>query len=382
MATLEKIGLIKEYDSYYQTNVCKHYCYFKEIESLLIEYCKENNIPKMKILNRQILTKKQTREYQKRCEDIYSEKFKQGVLFRSRLNLKRPEGVKPGQFKKDLYEMLYENYPGFKIYQEMAEAINEQYYKDQEEFQIRFKPRFHWNANPKKIKSEYKKAIVGIGIRASNRLCSAKRDNDDLDSERKRILREEVLAKYGFEFEKDIKSSVPRVAYALNHGGWLKEDVDLYERIYREANPDSDDDFALEREAIKKLFFRVYFDTTDNKLGYHTWDSMIQEGMDRESVYRDMIGLRRAMETVLGETRYDNYIFYVESCIYIDVLHTLLSKGYRVWLVYDCFYGAGFGTQEEFEKLVLEAVWVSFVRFKMAYDFNDWEAIFKEKVDE
>ena len=81
----------------------------------------------------------------------------------------------------------------------------------------------------------------------------------------------------------------------------------------------------------------------------------------------------------MGEQRYDNYIFYVESCIYIDTLHTLLKKGYRVWLVYDCFYGAGFGTEEEFEKLVLEAVWVSFVRFKLAYDFNKWEDIFDKK---
>ena len=57
----------------------------------------------------------------------------------------------------------------------------------------------------------------------------------------------------------------------------------------------------------------------------------------------------------------------------------LLEKGYKVWLVYDCFYGAGFGTQEEFEKLVTEAVWVSFVRFKMAHDFNEWGNIFLVK---
>lgn len=47
-------------------------------------------------------------------------------------------------------------------------------------------------------------------------------------------------------------------------------------------------------------------------------------------------------------------------------------------MVYDCFYGKGFGTQEEFERVVLEAVMVSFVRFKTAADFNDWENIFKK----
>ena len=375
---LEEIGLIKEYSGYYQTGMCKLYCYFVENERLLIDYCRDNDIPKMVIPNQQILTEKQAKEYKRRCEEVYTEAFKKEVLFKSRLKLKRPRGVKPAQFKQDLCEMLYENYPGFKIYQQMAETINETYYKDQGEFQIKFKPKFHWNDNPKKKKAKDKESIVGIGIRATNKLCSAKKDNDSTDSKAKKILREEVLAKYGFEFEKDITSSVPRVAYALNRGGWLKEEVDLYQKIYEEVNPGaSNEEFQLEREAIKKLFFRVYFDSTDNKLGYHIWDSMIQDGMDQKSVYEDMKKLRRAVEKVLGEKRYDNFIFYVESCIYIDTLYTLLKQGYKVWLVYDCFYGAGVGTDEEFKKLVQEAVWVSFVRFKEAYDFDMWADVFK-----
>jgi hypothetical protein len=172
------------------------------------------------------------------------------------------------------------------------------------------------------------------------------------------------------------------VAYALNHGGWLKEEVDLYEKIYNEVESNgSEEEFVLEREAIKKLFFRVYLDSTDNKLAFHTWNSMIRDGMDRDSVYEDMISLRRAVETILGPERHDNYIFYVESCIYIDTLHTLLEKGYKVWLVYDCFYGTGFGTQGEFERLVTEAVWVSFVRFKVSSDFNDWGRILRADDD-
>ena len=378
LKTLQEIGLIKIYSSYFQTGMCMLYCYYVENEKLLIEHCNSLGIPKIVPQNQQTLTSKQVKEYQKRCEEVYSDEFKKGVLFKSRLNLKRPSGVKPKQFVSDLYEMLYENYPGFKIYQSIAETINETYYKNQEEFHIRFKPKFHWNENPKKEKTKNQSAIVGIGIRASNKLCSAKKDDDFVDGESKKILREEVLAKYGFEFEKDITSSVPRVAFALNYGGWLKEEVDLYKKIYDELNPEgSEEDFVLEREAIKKLFFRVYFDSTDNKLAFHTWNSMIQDGMDRDSVYEDMIKLRRAMEAVLGLERYDNYIFYVESCIYIDTLHTLLEKGYKVWLVYDCFYGAGFGTQEEFERLVTDAVWVSFVRFKFAYDFNEWADILK-----
>jgi len=376
---LKAIGLIEEYSSYYQTGMCKLYFYYVENERLLIDYCKSNDIPKMEIKSQQVLSAKQRNEYKRRCEEVYSEKFKRKVIFKSTLSLKRPKGVKPGQFKRDLYEMLYENYPGFKIYQSIAETINEVYYKDQPEFHIRFKPKFHWNKKAKNEKYIPQSAIVGIGVRASNKLCSAKKDNDSIDSETKKILREEVLKHYGFEFEKDITSSVPRVAYALNHGGWLKEDVDLYERIYLEVEPNgTEEDFKMEREAIKKLFFRVYFDSTDNKLGYHTWDHMVQEGLIREQVYDNMANLRRAMEKVLGVKRHNNYIFYVESCIYIDALHSLLAKGYKVWLVYDCFYGTGFGTQEDFESAVLEAVWVSFVRFKVANDFNKWEEVFEK----
>jgi hypothetical protein len=374
---LKAIGLIKDYNDYYQTGMCKQYCYFVENEALLIEHCKAYGIQKPVTQNQQKLTPKQAKEYQARCEEVYSEQFRKSVLFKSRLNLKRPDGVKPSQFIKDLYEMLYENYPGLRIYQQIAETINEIYYKDLSEFQIKFSPTFHWNENPKKEKAKRQAAIVGIGIRVSNKLCSAKKDNDSTDGETKKVLRADILSKYGFTFEKDITSSVPRVAYALNHGGWLKEDVDLYEKIYLEVNPNgTDEDFQLEREAIKKLFFRVYFDTTDNKLAFHTWNSMVQDGADKDAVYKDMINLRRAMETVLGRVRYDNYIFYVESCIYIDTLHSLLEAGYQVWLVYDCFYGSGFGSQEEFERLVLEAVWTSFVRFKTACDFNKWDEIF------
>ena len=240
--------LLSEYNDYYQTGICKQYCYFVEVEKQLIEYCRENNIPKAVIRNRVTLKPKNAEKYKVRCEDIYRKDFKKKVLFKSKLSLKRPKGVKPEQFKSDLYEMLYENYPGFKIYQYMADEINETYYKDQGEFHIRFKPKFHWNENRKRERAKDKTSIVGIGIRATNRLCSAKKDNNGVDSETKRILREEVLTKYGFKFEKDITSSVPRVAYALNHGGWLKDDVDLYERIYREINPEaSREEFMLER---------------------------------------------------------------------------------------------------------------------------------------
>ena len=91
LSKLEEIGLLRECDSYYQTGICKRYFYFIENEHLLIDYCKNNDIPKMIILNQQVLSPKQAREYKKRCEEVYSEEFRSSVLFKSRLNLKRTE---------------------------------------------------------------------------------------------------------------------------------------------------------------------------------------------------------------------------------------------------------------------------------------------------
>ncbi len=83
---------------------------------------------------------------------------------------------------------------------------------------------------------------------------------------------------------------------------------------------------------------------------------MIQDGMDKGFVYKKMAKLKEAMEKVLGTEGFDNYVFYAESCIYLEALYLLLRKGYKVWIVFDCFYGKGFGTQEEFERYVLDAV--------------------------
>ncbi len=370
---LVAIGLIRTYDDYYQTGVCKTYAYFVENEAKLVEYCEGKGIPKFVPEDEQKLTKAEEARFRERCEKVYTEDFRKSVAFKSRTKLARPTGVGAGAFVKDLREMLYENYPGLRHYQRLAHEINERFYKDEPEFRISFRPKFHWNdaENPKGRRSY----VNGIGIRAANSLCSAKKGDEVVGSEDKRAFRSQILDRYGFNFEKDITSSVPRVAYALNHGGWLKESVDLYRKIYEEYDP-SGGDFDAQRDAIKGLFFRAYFDTTDNKLGWHVWDKMVQDGATRDEVYAEMAKLRRAMERVLGAERHDNYVFFVESCIYIDVLYVLLSKGYKVWLVFDCFYGNGFGSQEEFARTVECAVWACFVRYKMASDYDEWESLF------
>ena len=384
---LEEMGVVEEFIDFFTSGWAKTYKYYYENEKELIKYCKEHKIPKFIVKNTINFTNKEKEEIEDVLDNKVEKGFKDKVLFKSRLKLKRPENVRPGKFKQALIECLYENYPGFKYYQELADEINEKYYvgaddenENDENLKIKFKPTFHWNSPKRNDKGEIIKGsqmqyINGIGIRVANHYSNAKKDNYVSDED-KRKTRDEVLKDFGFVFEKDIKSSVPRVTYALNGGGWIKNEIDFYKKIYDVYDPDGDD-FDIERAAIKKLFFRTYFDTTDKKLGYHTWRNMIQDGMDKGFVYEKMAKLKEAMEKVLGTEGFDNYVFYAESCIYLEALYLLLRKGYKVWIVFDCFYGKGFGTQEEFERYVLDAVFISYMRFKMASDFNDWSILKK-----
>lgn len=112
--TLEEIGLIKEFDGYYQTGMCKLYYYFVENEKLLIEHCKKHNIEKLSVKNGQEMSPKEKKEYQRRCEEVYTKEFKKKVKFKSNLTLKRPESVKPGQFKSDLLKCYMRTTQGLK----------------------------------------------------------------------------------------------------------------------------------------------------------------------------------------------------------------------------------------------------------------------------
>jgi hypothetical protein len=178
--------------------------------------------------------------------------------------------------------------------------------------------------------------------------------------------RPKILEKYGFALEKDINASVPRMTLSLNTGHWIGEDVDIYELIYREMEPEGI--FTNnKREAIKKLHMRAYFDGTVKQLGHHTWINMDQNGISREDVCTEMEKLRDAILKAEGRTLYGNEIFYVESCVYLMTLYDLLSSYHLVWQVYDCFYSTGWETPELFELMVQESVKHNFQEFMQMY---------------
>ena len=146
------------------------------------------------------------------------------------------------------------------------------------------------------------------------------------------------MREYGFDLEKDVTSSVPRITLSLNTGAWVDEDVDIYELIYNEYitqkygkrfHSSQTEKFEDVRPAIKKLHMRGYFDRA-SMLGVHTRRVML-EVKDKEAVDAEMKLYKEAIEVAEGEDLYDSEVFFHESCIYMEVLKELLDNGYKVW---------------------------------------------------
>ena len=343
------IGLIGVYDDSYQfkahraeDNKSKIYYYYYENEVRLLEWCKEKGIEKVEGVMKNVIKNKN-------CGEIFADREK--VRFRSNLKLMNPQDMSVKDFEGVLLNCLYENYKGLRSYQEKADVINEKYYSGMPEMALRFVPSFTWDA-----KNNY---VRKIGIRCTNSLVAAKKD----DSVRQdgALYRSDVLRRYNLEWEKDVKSSVPRITRLLNYKEWVSEEVDVYEMIYKryvklkEVAP-MPEDFIRYRDAIKALHMRAYFDS-GKSMGAHVCRAM-GDYTRAEEVATEMRLLRLSIIYVEGCVLYDSEIFFHESCIYLDVLEELLGMGYFVWLCYDAFYaGAKEGqTEAEYQKICARIV--------------------------
>lgn len=343
------IGLIGEEDVKYQYNAAregynksKTYRYYFDNEDKIKTYCKEHNINIYKVLNNKQVS---TSVVQKlRIENFDNDK----VRFSSQLHLLKPDNYSTAQFERYIEAVLYRNYPYLAYYQDLADTINKMYYADHSELSISFTPNYTWNKG--------NKAITKIGIRATNELVSAKREKDGNENFYG-TYKEDVLDRYGFNLEKDVTSSIPRITLSLNVRQWISEDVDIYELIYQEYKHNSTvvQNFAEIRPAIKKLHMRGYFDRPST-LGVHTRRVMANV-RNKEEVDAEMRIYQDAIIAAEGGALYGSEIFYHESCIYMDVLKELLDEGYTVWQCYDAFYASKEGTtQKHYTKYVAKVV--------------------------
>ena len=233
----------------------------------------------------------------------------------------------------------------------MFDEINNTYYADYPDLQIVFEPRFTWNKK--------NTMVTKIGIRATNGYCNAKKDKDN-NPNFYGYYKQDVLDKFSLVFEKDVKSSVPRLTSSINSGKWIPESEDIYERIYKSylklkyPNGVLKDaiSFAEARQAIKSLHMRCYFDY-EGRIGPNTRRAM-GSCKNKDDVDAEMKLLRQSVVDAEGGKLYDNEIFYYESVVYGRVLKQLLAEGFFVWMCYDAFYSTAreSWTQERFEKYV------------------------------
>ena len=346
IAFMKEIGLISTESDFYRFNAyskyengSKIYRYYKENEDKFIAYCVERGIEPYWGKN----TVYSDEDVQMRDKSVDGSK----VHFSSRLKLIKPSHLNKPEFEKQLTLCLYENYPGLQFHIMKANEINELCYKDYPEFRIRFQPTFDWSKDGRYVN--------GIGIRATNSMINIKKKD-----------RVKILKEYGFNLEKDINASVPRMTLSLNSGHWIDESEDIYKLIYHIMEPEGECSNEM-REAIKKLHMRAYFDSGDKSMGHHTWLSMNQDNINRQDVCDKMSEFREAIIKAEGGKLYGSDIFYIEFCVYLMTLYDLVTSGHKVWQVYDCFYSTGEEDQEMFEGMISSGVKLNFEAFLRDY---------------
>ena len=163
------------------------------------------------------------------------------------------------------------------------------------------------------------------------------------------IYRKDVLKKLGLTDYKeyDVKSSIARVTYLMNTGVWLDDDIDLYEIMFKkftELCPDgqySESDWNEETRAVFKYFhMRGYFDTYA-KMSLHIKNELRKRIKFNKKQWQGfdqmMKSYKDSITSAVGDLL-DSEVFFHESCIYIDVLLSLLENGINVLQIYDGFF--------------------------------------------
>lgn len=228
-----------------------------------------------------------------------------------------------------LLAALMQCYPQIEHYMLISNKVNE-FYGEDSLFKLRVIP--HIERNGKR---------VNFRLRASSPFCSIVKS-----SKRKSecdLCREDILEeKFGIYTRYDVKSSIYRVTWMLNHEGlWPEEDIDFYCEIYGKK-------FRREvaRNNFKELCQRVYFNSNDNKclnsllVAVKEGKLALPEEYDNQKILEMIADTRECMYNAIGKG-YGSEIFVHEEFIYMDVLHKLLAMGYQAVEIYDCFYVKG-----------------------------------------
>ena len=148
----------------------------------------------------------------------------------------------------------------------------------------------------------------------------------------------------------DVRGSVPKVSSLINFGTWNDNTVDPYFDMFNEYINLSGDTGVWgteEREAMKDMFVRVYFEKSLQTTISHINSALKDRGKSVKEEFTKLVftNLHEAAENCFGKFL-GSEVFYHESNIYILALEKLLEDGYDVVTCFDSFYARKDGVKQ------------------------------------
>lgn len=366
---MEKIHLIslhKKHD--HKNHIAKTFKYYKENEALFIKFCEENGIIKSGLIEEEI---KPLENWEKQLLTFDPKE----VIFSYDRHIVKPEGISKSVFiVEQILPCLYENYPWFNLWRsKIQDEINPFLRQFDTDLELKLEPKITWTTVKYKKTGVKKVYIRKIGIRIANTLV---RLSDKKDNEKTKYLN-----KMGFNLDKDVKSSIPRITKSLHNLRWIDESEDIYKLINDYFEPGSE--FNEERrDAIKNLHMRIYFDNKSdqnivkNIMKYLRDNEVDVSGINKKELTDLVSKYKEAMIKAEDGEPLGNEAFYVESMVYLLTIYDLIKSGKPVFFVFDCFYSKGPESKEDFGEAIKSSIKVNF-----EYFLSDFLGVKKEEVN-
>lgn len=311
----QKIGLLKCIDDkFVLKQSAKRYIYNKESQDIIKSIVKERKISYKRYIKENVIYKNNSANLQKQIPDNIKERIRVGT------NLWIPiKGSCPQEVIKQVLEMKY------------PQAVEQIIKANEMNRQLNSAEQIsaEWNLHI----SDSGKYLMKIGFRMTSGIVSLKA-HQDIDDERshkkvytgvwrKDYLRQQLGKVYAF----DVKSSIFRLTYNLNHNDYLDDNLDVYAVLHGRAFCSE-----AERNCYKLFKMRTYFDKFVAKHIMPVFDPLFSD--DIKTAVADDVTSEYAY---LGR-HYDSEIFLHESCIYNELVYRLRKKGIRIVQIYDGFY--------------------------------------------
>ena len=257
---------------------------------------------------------------------------------------------------------LLAKYPLMKRLVEEVAVFNQFFPEDEK---IKAEPTIH--------RSEKLKLVTKIGFRLTNPYVSLK-EHDNGRAYNGRWRKEFMDEKFGVGNWRcfDVKSSVPRVTYFLNHGVWLDNDVDVYALMFNEGKPFEN---PIDRDNAKRAFMRFYFDNSPSRISNrlmrnHLADKFAEKYGYSAGVCATVEEIKDDVFKVIGKS-YGSEIFLYESYLYFKVLTRIMDEGVLPKQVYDAFYfPTGYGIEDRVQSLLREEAQAMIMDISLLQNFT------------